>query len=355
MAEKFIILETTVSKIIIDNPEEAKWDRFLVTNSKSTFLQSYGYGEFYKELGYKIWRLGLTDDQGLIGVCLLVKLSTKLGSFIYCPGGPVNDTWKEGLEIFLEKAVEIGKAEKVSFIRFDPRAISGAQEKVLLEKGLVKTANYTQPQCTQILDLTKSLDEIRKNFSDSTRYNIGWVERKGVRVKISQNPAEVDIFVNLLKETAQRQHFRLYAKENYYKKQYLTLRQKNMAKLFLAYEPEKDGQEVLAAAIVIDYGETATYLHSASSGKNPKLRAPYLMQWKIIEDAKNSGLKKYDFWGVAKDNNPADPWAGVTEFKRSFGGEKICYQKPFDLILTKGYYLETIIEKGRLVFRKLKI
>lgn len=344
-----------MSSTILDNPKEDQWDMFLTDSSKSSFLQSYQYGEFYKSLGQKIWRLGLFKGGGLSGVCLLVKLSTKIGSFIYCPSGPVLNDWEGDFETLLEKAAEIGKSEKVSFIRFDPRIVAESQEKILLEKGLRKTSNYTQPQCTQVLDLTKPLEEIRKKFSDSTRYNIGWVERKGVSVKISQDPSEIDIFVDLLKETAQRQRFRLHAKEDYYKKQFLTLREKNMVKLFLAYEPEKDGQEVLAAAVVINYGDTATYLHSASSNKNPKLRAPYLMQWKIIEESKNSGFKNYDFWGVAKDNNPADPWAGVTEFKRSFGGEKFCYQKPFDLVLTKDYYFEKLVEKARLVARKLNI
>ncbi len=344
-----------MASTIFDNPKQDQWDKFLTANSKSTFLQSYQYGEFHKNLGQKVWRLGLSKGGEFNGVCLLVKPSTKLGSFIYCPSGPVLADWEAGFETLLEKATEIGKREKVGFIRFDPRILSDNQEKSLLEKGLRKTSNYTQPQCTQILDLTKSLDEIRKNFSDSTRYNIGWVERKGVKVNISQNPSEIDIFVDLLKETAQRQHFRLHAKKDYYKKQFLVLREKGMAKLFLAYEPEKDGQDVLAAAIVINFGDTVTYLHAASSNKNPKLRAPYLMQWKIIEDAKNSGFKHYDFWGVAKDDSPLDPWAGVTEFKSSFGGEKVCYQKPFDLVLTKDYYLETLLEKARIVIRKFKI
>lgn len=340
-----------MAKVTINDLDEAKWDQFLLTDPKNSFLQSYGYGEFYKQLGYKIWRLGLTSDQDIVGVCLVVKLTTKLGSFLYCPAGPVTPDWEKDFGALFTKLVEIGRTEKVSFIRLDPRTLTGGQERLLSEKGLVKSANYTQPQCSQLLDLTKSLTEIKSNFSDSTRYNVGWVERQGVRVEISQKLADIDIFTNLLKETSQRQNFRLHAKEDYYKKQFLVLAARNMAKLFLT----KDSRgEVLAAAIVVNFGETATYLHAASSSKNPKLRAPYLMQWKIIENAKEVGFKNYDFWGIAKDDNPNDAWSGVTAFKKSFGGEKICYQISYDLALNKQYVLERLIETTRPILKRLK-
>jgi len=342
-----------MAKKIIENIPEADWELFLNKNPRASFLQSYAYGDFYTKLNQKIWRLGLITDKGLSGICLLIKQESKLGSFIYAPGGPVCNNFESDIKFFVEKFSEIGKAEKVSFVRFDSRTLTETEESILLKNNLVQAKYYTQPQCSQILDLTKSLDEIKKNFSDSTRYNVGWVERKGVRVKESQNPSDIDIFVQLLKETAQRQHFRLHAKVDYYKNQYQALKERNLAKLYLAYGPESEGQTVLAAAVVINYGKVATYLHSASSNKNPKLRAPYLMQWKIIEDAKNSGFELYDFWGVAKDNNPKDPWFGVTEFKRGFGGEKVCYKKPFDLILAKDYYWANIIETSRLTLRRL--
>jgi lipid II:glycine glycyltransferase (peptidoglycan interpeptide bridge formation enzyme) len=340
-----------MTKVTLDNLTEITWDGFLRTQKEGSFLQSYQYGKFYQDLGYKIWRLGLTNEDRLVGVGLVVKLTTKLGNFLYLPAGPVLKNWERDFETILEKLIEIGRAEKGSFIRLDPRILSDQQEKHLTDKNLVRSANYTQPQCSQILDLTRPLSEIKSNFSESTRYNVGWVARQGVRVEISQNSADIDIFTALLQETSVRHHFRLHAKEGYYKKQFLALAEKNMAKLFLTKD---SNDEVLSAAIVVNFGSTVTYLHAASSSKNPKLRAPYLMQWKIIENAKESGFKNYDFWGVAKDDSPNDPWAGVSSFKKSFGGEKVCYQKPYDFALNKGYLLEKFIEQTRPLIKKLR-
>lgn len=342
-----------MTKIIINDQDEARWDEFLLSNQRNNFLQSYQYGEFYKSLGQKIWRLSLEDGEKIVGTALIVQLQTKFGSFLYCPSGPVLVDLKNSLPLFLDAFRKIARDAKVDFIRLDPRILNDDEGQLFSQSGLKEARYFTQPECTQILSLEDSLEIIRSNFGESTRYNIGWVERKGVKVKISQIPDEIDIFVDLLKETSRRQHFRLHGKEDYYKKQYLALREKNLAKLFLAYEPEKDGNEVLAAAIVVNCGDTVTYLHSASSSKNPKLRAPYLMQWKIIEDAKISGFKKYDFWGVSPNDDPKDPWRGVTDFKKSFGGEKVCYHKPYDLVLSPKYQLTTILDEVRHSLRKL--
>lgn len=333
----------------IDNQQT--WDNFLLQNQQKSFLQSFQFGSFYQELGYKIWRLGAGNEENLVGAGLLVKLSTKLGSFLYCPAGPIVLDWEKDFESFLAKATEIARSEKVNFIRLDPRILSESQEKLLSAKGLVKATNYTQPQCSQILDLTKTLEQIKTNFSSSTRYNVGWVARQGVKVEISQDPQEIEIFSALLKETSTRQNFRLHAKADYYKTQFLVLAAKNMAKLFITRDRDR---EVLAASIVVNFGDTATYLHAASSSKKPKLRGSYLMQWKIIEDAKESGFRKYDFWGIASNDSPSDPWSGVTAFKKSFGGEKICYQKPYDLVLSRAYLFERFVEKTRPLLKKLR-
>ena len=323
------------------------WNQFLTASSRASFLQSWEFGEFYKGLGLKVWRLGLFAKNNLEGIGLLVKQETRFGSFLYCPGGPLLNHFEEGLKGFLVAARDIAKKEGCGLIRLDPRLVSEAEVRVLQAQSLKKAAVYTQPQCSLVLDLTQGLDEIKSGLSDSTRYNIGWVDRKGVAVEISQNPGDFDTFISLLADTANRHGFKLWRRTNYYKEQFLAFQKDGKAKLFVAHAPKEFGNQVLAAAVVVYLGDTVTYLHAASSSNLRNLRAPYLMQWKIIEDAKNSGYKNYDFWGVAATESPSDPWAGVSAFKKSFGGERVCYQPPFDLPVSGQYYLLIFVEKLR--------
>ncbi len=327
------------------------WNNFLVQESNSSFLQSFEFGEFYSSLNKKIWRLGLYENEKLVGICLLVKQTAKFGNFLYSPGGPVLAKL-EYFDPLVEKARGLAIGEKVSFVRFDPRVESDEFNIEAKKLGLVETANFTQPQCSLRLDLNISEEELRSGLSESTRYNVGWVARQGVTVKVSQDQKDFEIFQRLLKETSARQGFLVNNEAEYYQKQYQTLNEAGLAKLYIAYEPKAVGNEVLASAVVVTFNRTTTYLHAASSNKSPKLRAPYLMQWQIITDAKKAGSTNYDFWGVSAADDPKDPWAGVTAFKRSFGGEKVCYQKPVNLVVSGRYNFDKLIEKARLISRK---
>lgn len=334
---------------------EQLWNKSLESVNEASFLQSFEFGEFHQKIGNKVFRLGIKNKGKISSFCQIIKQKTRLGDFFYIPGGPIFNNIGIDLRGLIAFICDLAKSEKVDFIRFDPRILSEKNQAVLVDFGFKTAPVFTQPACSLTIDLTNSIEELRSSLSDSTRYNIGWVERKGVRVEISQDRTDIALFNKLLSETASRHKFNLYRNKDYYQEQYFTFKNSSSAKLFLAYEPEEFGNDCLASAIVIYFGNTATYLHAASSSKLPRLRAPYLMQWKIIEDAKKSGFKKYDFWGVACDENPQDPWAGVTLFKQSFGGSKICYQKPYDKVISNKYYLDIILEKTRNVLKNVKL
>ena len=332
---------------LAENSEEKVWDDFVTAQPRTPFLQSWAMGDFYRSLGQKVWPVVLKQKGQIQGVCLTTKVASRLGTFLYVPAGPIGN-WRGREEELCNFLTESGRAEGCSFIRFDPRV-----EREFTFRKAKNAPAFTQPECTLVLDLTSSLEEIKSHFSESTRYNVGWVARQGVRVEVSQSREDFKVFGELLSETSARQNFRLYKQEDYYEKQFAAFLKRSNAKLFFAREPAKVGEEVLASAVVIYYGDTVTYLHAASSAKNPKLRAPYLMQWSIIEDAKKGDFTWYDFWGVAKNDSPKDSWAGVTAFKKGFGGERLCYQRPVDLPLHGGYYVSHLLETWRKPLSKL--
>ena len=59
----------------ITNKEE--WENFLLQCAEKTFLQSWNWGGFNKEMGAgKIWRFGAYNQQKLIGVALILNQIT---------------------------------------------------------------------------------------------------------------------------------------------------------------------------------------------------------------------------------------------------------------------------------------
>jgi len=273
----------------------------------------------------------------------LVGERSRFASFLYCPGGPVFKTWnKEYLKPWLDFVLKGVKEKNFSFLRIDPRKLEKPKESLLKTFGFVPAPEYTQPQCTALMDLTKDEEGLLSKMSITTRYNVRTSQRKGVKVKEGK-PEEIKNFLDLLKTTAQRKVLVLPVEQNYHKKQFETLNKEGLMQLFIA---EYQGQP-LSAALVVFYGETAYYLHAASSGQMSKLRASYPLVWHTILEAKKRNLKHFDFWGVAENDEPSHPWAGVTSFKLSFGAERECYEPPFDLPFKATYRLTRLLETAR--------
>lgn len=112
-------------------------------------------------------------------------------------------------------------------------------------------------------------------------------------------------------------------------------------------------EEVLSAAIIIFYGDYAYYHHSGSSSKIRPVPASYFLQWKIIQEAKKRGCKYYNFWGIAPNDNPKHRFAGVTIFKKGFGGKRINWLHAQDLPVSPLYWLTYIFETARRKRRSL--
>ena len=161
-----------------------------------------------------------------------------------------------------------------------------------------------------------------------TRYNIKVSSKHEVVVRpLSIVHCPFDQVWNLFSETAARDGFHLHPRE-YYEKQI----KMPGVEVFAA---EHEGK-ILAAAIVIFSGDTATYLHGASSNEMRNVMAPYALHWEIIKKAKGQGCSQYDLWGISDD--PKSGWAGITRFKRGWGGTDLCAPGTIDLPVNRFWY-----------------
>lgn len=239
------------------------------------------------------------------------------------------------------------------FVRVEPSAkdspLQGSQRTVLkegTEKSLL--SGQKSPKATRVLDISKSEEEILGQMKSKTRYNIRLSAKKGVKVRISDDPKDIDIFYDLLLATAGKDKGYAPHERGYYQKMVESLGKKEIVKLFIA---EYDGKP-LAGILVSFYGDVATYLHGGSSEEHRELMAPYICQWEAIKYAQANGQRLYDFWGVAENDDPNDSWAGITRFKEGFGGEKVIFPGTYDLVLNKFWYnVLTVAAKIRHLIR----
>ncbi len=280
-------------------------------------LQSKHWGEFQKALGKEVF---------WIENALLIKNPLPKGKcYLSCPWGPEELTGD-----FLFKAKMLARKEMAIFVRVEPRNRFKIQD----SRFKIKKTRDTNPKNTLVLDLSASEEELLKNLKQKTRYNINLATKKGVKIETTTNPENIKVFYDIIKETSKRDRIRNHSKE-YFKKMLETLGRAGVMKLYLARYENK----YIAGNLVAKFGNTTTYLHGASSDEERNVMAPYLMQWEAIRDGKKEGSKYYDFFGIAPDDNPRRKWAGITRFKKGFGGKQIDRPGTYDVVLSRGWYL----------------
>lgn len=277
------------------------------------FLQSRGWEAFQKLLGKEVRRL----DGSLV-----IKHDIGLGMhYWYCPRGPLPTTLPS----------------EAIFFRYD------APEEIT-NYPITKLPNFrpaphdVQPSTTIILDLTKTEEQLLSEMHPKTRYNIKVAERHGVTVEIGGSEL-LETFFSLLQSTTERNIFRAHAKSYYQKMLKQTPSPSDSpsgrgsveAKFFLALA--RVDNKPSAIALMVDFNDTRTYLHGASDYTLRESMAPFALHWYLINDAKKRGLTAYDFWGIATTDNPKEPLAGVTRFKKGWGGDIVRYPQTMDLVM----------------------
>lgn len=296
------------------------------------FLQSWTWGDFQQRLGRKIWRLAAVDGQQLVGSALVVAHELLLGKgYLYCPRGPIADT-PMVLAKLLEAIRDLGRRRGVMYVKADLglyHFIPDLQE--LAPAFGVGTS--LQPQQTLVIDVQQAPEKLLAAMHQKTRYNIRLAEKKNVTVRWSTADGDVDAFLRLMHQTAERQNIRLHG-DDYYRALFGVLRETGMAELILG---ERDGA-VRAAHMVIWHGRSATYLHGGSDDTHKEAMIPYLLQWQTIQQAHRRGCDEYDLWGVAPDDIPNHHWAGITRFKKGFGGRMVEFQPSINSILQPQWY-----------------
>jgi lipid II:glycine glycyltransferase (peptidoglycan interpeptide bridge formation enzyme) len=210
-----------------------------------------------------------------------------------------------------------------------------------------------QPPDTVLLDLaspsgeTLSEDALLSAMKGKWRYNIGLARKKGVSVRTASRDyleRDIDVFYRLYLETARRDKIAVHSRE-YYE----TLL--NTDADVRLYTAEHEG-EAIACIVTLFFNGRATYLYGASSNVKRNLMAPYLLQWRAIVDAKNSGCVEYDFYGIPPDDDETHPMHGLYRFKTGFGGRIVHRPGSIDAPLSPLYPLYGAAETVRCLYYK---
>lgn len=342
---------------------------------EQNFLQSPEWEDFQRVSGHEVFRAG--------GSLFVEQNLPIVGKYAYSPRGPkgrlqVTGYGVQSAENEMQEILQEAKKRGCGWIRIEPNSkeeLENIQKSILHFPVICHLSSVTcqraprdvQPREILVMDIAKSEEQLLAEMKPKTRYNIRLAEKKGVKIIVSKEEKYQARFVELVRETALRAGIRPHP-ESHYRKMLATLGE--TAQL---YNAEYEG-EVLAANLMIFSGDGAIYLHGGSGNAHRNVMAPFLLQWRAIQDAKKKGCRWYDFGGVFvsdksqetgdkqeetsnKEQETGDEksgrfscrllpvacrhaWAGITTFKQGFcpQTESTRFPGTYDIVLSPWRY-----------------
>jgi len=326
------------------------WERFVLSQKRACFLQSWNWGEFRKKMGDVPFRLGIFSNGKLTGVALVVKIFAKRGVHFICEGGPlINWEKRDIFTSLMDYLTNLAHIEKALFIRIRPPILDTPKNREIFKnQGFVNAPVHLHAETTWELDISQDGQEILSGMRKTTRNMIRRAAKEGVKVKTSKDPKDIETLYQLQMETVRRQRFVPFSLA-FLKNEFESFLADNQALLFLA---EYQGQ-VISAALILFYGREAIYHYAANSLIFPKIPGSYLLIWEAMKEAQKRGCQIFNFWGIAKTFSPRHPWAGLTLFKTGFGGKRVDFLHAQDLPISKFYPIVYLFETLRRIRRGL--
>lgn len=290
-------------------------------------VQTKEWGSFKSKFGTKAVRIG--DLQ-----YTLHKIPHTNFNYAYAPKiNGLNVDWAE-----LEASLKLNNC---FVLNMDvPNMLKGSTEEKkfkaqLLENPRIKVSpKNTFTRNNVLLDLKPSEEELLANMHKKHRYNIRLAEKKGVTTRFARTEKDFNIFMDLMKQTSERQGFLIHPTK-YYKTIWELFAPRQLAEIIIA---EYKGKP-LAAWMLFVNEKTLYYPYGGSSNEHRNLFASNVVGWEAIKYGKKRECEIFDMWGACKDiNDEKDPEWGFTNFKLKFGGEYVEYTESHDLILNKPLY-----------------
>ncbi len=312
--------------------EIENWDSLILQNpDNGNVFQSVEMSNFKLESGWQQRFLVVELESLNLYITIQEKSVLTLGKLWYAPKGPgvekISDIWQ-----ITPPLKQFARENGVFAVKIEPEIIKydGFQQE-FSARGFIQVRPIQPNFSTIILDISGTDEEILSSMPrKGAKYSINRARRDGVTVnRVEATDENCRIFYDLLAETAANSGFKI-RDFNYHKRFWQDFATAKIGQLFFAYF---EGQ-VVAAAYVFTFGEKSTYKDGASVRQRTAYGASHLLQWEVMNWARENGAKQHDLCGTPPSDKIHDknhPHHGIGVFKTSFSHEITDYIGAFDL------------------------
>lgn len=337
----------------IDQVSKESWTEIILQFDDATVYQTWSYGAVRwgeKNLSHFV----LKKEGEVVGAAqLCIKKIPLIGSGIaYIPWGPL---WRKkgrtrNPEI-LKDLINILKEEYAVhhglLLRIAPHIVNNEHEEMqsIFENACFSPRKNKPPYRTLMLDITPTLQELRKGLDQKWRNQLNRAEKNNLEVYEGVSDELYQKFMDLQNEMHERKKFT--PGINY---EEFRVIQKNLPdalkmKIFVCEYKGKPVTATIGSAI----GDTGIYLLGATGNEGLQLKGAYLSQWLMIRWMKEQGCSWYDLGGINPEKNP-----GVFHFKSGLSARDVYHVGHFDInssslssfIVNFGEFIKTAYNKA---------
>ena len=257
---------------------------------------------------------------------LAILKRTKYNNYLYLPYGPIAKD-KAAFRSVLKRLSNLAGEHNCDFIRIEP---FNADFINCLPKNARKSIDLN-PELTWVLDLDGTPESLQKKLPSRLLRYYRKLSANNLEIVTSKEPDDIMHLLKLQRALASKKGINTFS-ETYLK----TELAQPFSTLYLLKHtnPDTKEHEIIAAGLVFDDKDTRYNLQGAQSDQGRKLHGTGILTIQLILDAKAKGLKYFDFWGIAPEGAPSShPWAGFTNFKKTFDGRIVKHAGTYDIVL----------------------
>ena len=340
-------------QVEVDRATPTEWSKMPDLFDDANIYQTSAYGGV--RWGEKnLSRLVLKRDGDILGMAQIriVRPTPLKFGMAYLRWGPLCERHGKPRdpEVFtiMARALEeeyVGKRRLL--LRVLPNAFAGTPRAEAMRTAFsrftteVLTAENTYR--TFVLDLSPSLDELRKKLDAKWRNKLSGAEKNNLKVIAGNGSEEYQTFCQLYYQMRQRKNFETTVDVEEFRRIQENLADAHRMRILIC---ENQGIPV-AGLIVSAMGDSAIYLLGATSDAGLNTKGAYLLQWTMIRWLKENGIRWYDLGGIDPEGNP-----GVYSFKKGFAGLDVCQINP--LVASDSAVSSAIVKAGLVMQRTLR-
>jgi lipid II:glycine glycyltransferase (peptidoglycan interpeptide bridge formation enzyme) len=336
-------------QVEVDRATPAEWSQMLDLFDDANIYQTSAYGGV--RWGEKsLSRLVLKRDGEVLGMAqirIIRPTPLKFG-MAYLRWGPLWERRGRPLDsevpTRMARAIEDEYVDKRKlFLRILPNAFAGSSRATTMQAAFCgftpEPLDAGNTYRTLVLDLSPSLDELRKSLDPKWRNKLSGAEKNNLKVVAGNGREEYQTFCQLYYQMRKRKTFETTVDVEEFRRMQEDLAEAHRMQILIC----EDKAIPVAGLVASAMGDSAIYLLGATSDAGLNTKGAYLLQWTMIRWLKENGIRWYDLGGIDPKGNP-----GVFSFKRGLSGLDVCQINP---LVASGSTVSSAIVKAGLAMQ----